>query len=90
MNAVQVGVGVIIVRTDGKILIAKRTNSHAPYYSIPGGTLELGETFEAGAIREVQEEHGITILHPRVIAVTNNLETYSESGLHFISVILVA
>lgn len=85
-----VGLGVIIKNGQGQVLIGKRIGSHAPYYSIPGGRLELGETFEMGAIREVQEEHGITIIEPKVIAVTNNLETYRSEGVHFISVILVA
>jgi mutator protein MutT len=89
-NKPGVGIGVIILNKDGKILVGKRIGSHAPYYSIPGGRLELGETFEQCAIRELHEEHGITILEPRVIAVTNNLETYRSEGVHFISVILVA
>ncbi|NCS97135.1 MAG: NUDIX domain-containing protein, partial [Candidatus Pacebacteria bacterium] len=55
----RVGIGVIIVNHDGKVLIGKRKGGHAPYYSIPGGQLDLGETFEAGAIREVKEETGI-------------------------------
>ena len=86
----RVGLGIIIEDGKGKILIAKRTTKHAPKYSIPGGKLERGETFEQGAIREVQEEHGITIINPKVIAVTNNLETYAEEGVHFISIILLA
>ena len=55
----RVGLGVIVVNRDGKVLIGKRKGGHAPYYSIPGGQLDLGETFEAGAIREVKEETGI-------------------------------
>jgi 8-oxo-dGTP diphosphatase len=86
----QVGLGVIILRDDGKILVAKRKGSHAPCYSIPGGHLELGEAFEDGAIREVDEEHGIQIHDPKVIAVTNNLATHQSEGLHYISVILLA
>ena len=50
----------------------------------------MGEKFEEGAIREVQEECGIILKKPRVIAITNNLETFDEEGVHFISVILVA
>jgi ADP-ribose pyrophosphatase YjhB (NUDIX family) len=38
----RVGLGVIIVNNDGKILIGKRTGSHAPYYSIPGGKMVMG------------------------------------------------
>jgi 8-oxo-dGTP diphosphatase len=86
----RIGIGVIIQNPDGKILVAKRKGSHAPYYSIPGGHLETGETFEECAIREVKEEHGITIKLPKVIAVTNNLETYRNEGLHYISIILLA
>ncbi|PLS81282.1 ADP-ribose pyrophosphatase [Candidatus Saccharibacteria bacterium] len=85
-----VGLGVIILNDKGHILLGKRLGSHAPYWSIPGGKLELGETFEEGAIREINEEHGITILQPKVIALTNNLRTYRSEGVHFISVILLA
>jgi 8-oxo-dGTP diphosphatase len=86
----SVGLGVIIVNKIGQILLGKRSGNHAPYWSIPGGKLELGESFERGAIREVNEEHGIDIIDPEVIGVTNNLRTYKSEGLHFISVILVA
>lgn len=89
-NKPQVGLGVIIENNKGQILVAKRKGSYAPYYSIPGGKLETGETFEAGAIREVAEEHRITIHNPEVIAVTNNLETFRNDGVHFISIILKA
>lgn len=86
----RVGLGIIIVNPEGKILIGKRNNSHAPHYSIPGGHLELGENFEDGAIREIKEETNLDIFYPEVIAITNNLETYQKEGLHYISVILLA
>ncbi len=86
---VQTGIGIILVK-DGKVLIGKRINSHASKFSIPGGHLEIGESFEEAAIREVKEETGILIRNPRVIAVTNNLETYEQENLHYVSVILLA
>jgi 8-oxo-dGTP diphosphatase len=85
----RVGIGVIIVNHDGKVLIGKRKGSHAPYYSIPGGNLDLGETFKEGAIREIKEETDLDINKPEVIAVTNNLETYRSEGLHYISIIML-
>lgn len=88
-NRPRVGLGIIIVNQEGKILIGKRQGSHAPYYSIPGGNLEVGETFEDGAIREIKEETDLNIENPKVIAVTNNLDTFRESGLHYLSVILL-
>lgn len=89
-NIPRVGLGVILVNHDGKVLIGKRKNSHAPYYSIPGGHLEPGETFEDGAIREIKEETDLDIKNPRVVAVTNNLETYNKEGLHYVSIALLA
>lgn len=86
-----VGVGVIILNNKSEILVAKRRGSHAASkWSIPGGGLEMGESFEECAIREVQEEHGITVTDPSVIAITNNLETYRAEGFHSISVVLLA
>lgn len=87
-NKPQVGLGIIIANHEGKILIGKRKGTHAPYYSIPGGHLDLGETFEAGAIREIKEETGLDIENPQVIAITNNLGTYRSEGLHYISIVL--
>ena len=88
-NRPRVGLGIIIVNDEGKILIGKRKGEHAPYYSIPGGHLEPGETFETGATREIKEETDLDIKDPQVIAVTNNLETYRGEGLHYISIILL-
>lgn len=54
------GVGVIVVK-DGKILCGKRHNDTG--YGLlcgPGGHVEHGETVEQAAIRETQEEFGIT------------------------------
>lgn len=86
----RVGLGVIIVNAEGKVLVGKRKGSHAQKWSIPGGHLEMGISFEADAAREVKEETDLDVKNPRVIAVTNNLETYREEGKHYISVILLA
>jgi ADP-ribose pyrophosphatase YjhB (NUDIX family) len=88
-NKVLVGLGVIILRKDGKVLIGKRKGKFVPEYSIPGGHLEVGETFEEGASREVKEETGMTIKNPKVVSVSNNLETYKKTGRHYISVNLL-
>jgi len=84
----KVGIGIIILNKDGKVLVGKRKGSHAQFYSIPGGHLEIGETFEEAAIREAKEETGLNIKFPTVFCVTNNLETYKKEGKHYISVAL--
>ena len=60
-NAASVG----IVR-HGKILLIKR--AYAPYqnlWTFPGGRMEPNEVVEQCAVREVQEELGLTIRNPR-------------------------
>lgn len=86
MERPKLGIGVIIQNEKGEILVGKRKGTHAPYYSIPGGHLELGETFEEAAIKEVFEETGLQIYDPRVIGVTNNLRTFKLEGRHYVSV----
>ena len=86
MDRPGVGIGVIIQNEQGQLLIGKRKGSHSPYYSIPGGHLENGETFEEAAIKEIREETGLTIGNLKLVAVTNNLRTYQESGKHYVSI----
>lgn len=53
-----VGCGVIITN-NGKILLQHRTDEDN--WCIPGGVMELGETFEETAIRETYEETGLIV-----------------------------
>jgi ADP-ribose pyrophosphatase YjhB (NUDIX family) len=50
---------VAVVRA-GKVLLAARTGEpSAQVFSLPGGVVELGETLEAAALRELVEETGV-------------------------------
>lgn len=83
-----VGVGVII-RKDGNVLFGRRQGSHgAGTWSIPGGHLEWGETFEQCARREALEETGVTITNVRVAGVTN--DRFAMEDKHYVTVFVVA
>lgn len=56
-----VGVGAVIVQDGRVVLIKRRFEPLAGQWSLPGGTLELGETLEAGVAREIREETGLEI-----------------------------
>ena len=86
----HIGIGVILLNPEDQVLIGKREGSHAPYFSIPGGYLESGESFEAAAIREVREETGLDIVKPVVVGISNNLETWKAEGVHVVSVFLLS
>src|SRR5699024_5951340 len=51
-----------VIVSDGKILAMR--DERSPYFYLPGGRVQLGETAEHAVIREVEEELRIT---PRII-----------------------
>lgn len=83
-----VGIGVVITNKEGKVLVGKRIGKHAPGFSIPGGHLELGESFESCAKREVLEETGLILNETEILGIVNNLETFEKEGKHTVSVIM--
>jgi 8-oxo-dGTP diphosphatase len=57
----QIAVGAIVVR-DNKVLLVKRSQSPGQgLWAIPGGRVELGETLQQAAEREILEETGLKI-----------------------------
>jgi len=45
----------------GIVLVKRRFEPLAGQWSLPGGTLEVGETLEAGVTREIAEETGLVV-----------------------------
>lgn len=84
----KVGVGVILVR-EGKVLAHRRRGAiGAGMWTLVGGHLEFGETWEACATREVLEEAGLTITNIRFVGATNDL--HLEEGKHYVSIFMQA
>ena len=60
-EAPRVGVGAVVLK-DGHVLLVRRDRAPAKgKWSVPGGLVNLGETTEAAAAREVVEECGLTV-----------------------------
>jgi len=87
---VGVGFGVMVLK-DGKVLLGKRHEdpvkassllNGAGTWTMPGGKLHFGETFEAGAKREVIEETGIKLNKVEVICVSNDM----VETAHFVTI----
>lgn len=64
MKEQQVSVGALIVRSDKRFLLLKRSASEtflAGYWEIPGGGSDYGETPEEAVKREVKEECSLEV-----------------------------
>lgn len=82
-NRVPVGVGVIVVR-QGKVLIGRRNGKNGyNTWSMPGGHLDVGETPEDTAVREVFEETGLVVANPQFIGYTNDI--FPEAHKHYLT-----
>lgn len=80
----RVGVGVFVFR-NGKFLIQQRRGAHGDgTWSLPGGHLEYGESFEQTARREVAEETGMLIKNVSVAAVTNDI--FMDEKKHYVTI----
>ncbi len=56
-----VGVGGVVIDDGRALLIRRGSEPLRGEWSIPGGTLELGETLVEGCARELREETGLTV-----------------------------
>lgn len=86
---VGVGFGIMVVR-GGKVLLGKRSEDPTKAdtelhlegtWTMPGGKLEYGESFEEGAARELKEETGMTLKKMRVMCVNNDMNEHA----HFVT-----
>jgi 8-oxo-dGTP diphosphatase len=76
----MVGVGGVII-DQGRALLVRRGNEPLlGEWSIPGGTLELGETLEEGVAREVFEETGLRVRVLELIEVFDRIYVESTAG----------
>ena len=87
-NRPSVGVAVIVVK-NGKVLLGKRKGSHGSgSWAFPGGHLEMNESIEECARREVFEETGISIHNIRYATFTNDI--FKEEKKHYVTLFVVA
>lgn len=68
------GAGVIVINSRGEILLQHRIDNSL--WGLPGGAVELGETVEQTAAREVFEETGIEVEKLKLLGVYSGQDTY--------------
>src|SRR6266849_1876026 len=74
-----VGIGGVIIDQGRTLLIRRGSEPLLGEWSIPGGTLELGESLEEGVARELGEETGIEVRGLELIEVFDQVYLDDES-----------
>jgi mutator protein MutT len=86
IDYIGVGMGACIFNAENKILLTKRgkkAKNELGKWEIPGGALELGETFEQGLKREIKEELNIDIEVKELLQLCDHL--IPEENQHWVS-----
>lgn len=90
---VRVGVGCLVTSPlhPNCLLWGVRRGSHgAGQLALPGGHLEVGESWEECAAREVQEETNLLVAAPKMVMVTNDVCMGGDPSKHYITIFMTA
>jgi 8-oxo-dGTP diphosphatase len=75
-----VGIGGVIIEDGRALLIRRGAEPLRGHWSIPGGTLEIGESLQAGVARELLEETGLEVRVLDVIEVFDRIFPAEDPG----------
>jgi 8-oxo-dGTP diphosphatase len=75
-----VGVGGVVIDDGRTLLIRRGSEPLRGQWSIPGGTLELGESLKDGVARELLEETGLEVRVLDLIEVFDRIFTEPDAG----------
>ena len=87
-NCPQVAVGAIVFKEDKILLVLRGKPPAENLWSIPGGSVELGETLQEATEREIREEAGITIRAREPVYTFDVLERDNKGNVRFHYVIV--
>lgn len=70
------GVGLFVFNENKQVLMQLRTDYNQ--WGFPGGSMELGESFEETAQRELKEETNLNIIESKILKILSGKDTYRE------------
>jgi 8-oxo-dGTP diphosphatase len=86
IDYIGVGVGAIIVNSEGRLFLAQRgplAKNERGRWEFPGGSVEFGETLAHALAREMREEFGIDIQVGQLLDVVDHILV--EEKQHWVS-----
>jgi ADP-ribose pyrophosphatase len=87
-NHPRVAVGAVVFKEDKVLLVLRGKPPAEKQWSIPGGCVELGETLQKAAEREVAEETGIVIKAEKPVYTFDVIERDENDHIRFHYVIV--
>ncbi len=81
-------VAVMVMRGDEILMIERGKEPRKGTWTVPGGSIELGETMAMAARREVMEETGVSIEPGAAFTAIDAIYTDSRGGLKFHYIII--
>jgi ADP-ribose pyrophosphatase YjhB (NUDIX family) len=75
----HLGVGILLIRDNKLLLVKRKYNPDAGYWSIPGGHIELGEKVIEAAEREGFEETGFKVKVTQLAGIIDKI-MYNKQG----------
>lgn len=87
-DAPRVAVGAVVIHQDKVLLVLRNKAPAKDQWAIPGGSVNLGETLQAAAEREILEETGLRIKAGEVIYTFDAIHRDSSGRVQYHYVIL--
>ena len=78
--------GGCIFNDRGEVLLQRRGD--CDQWGFPGGTVELGETPQMAAVREVREETGLDVVVGELIGIYTDFDVVCSNGDQFQSILI--
>jgi 8-oxo-dGTP diphosphatase len=78
-----VGAGAVVLRGSKVLLVKRRNPPNSGLWALPGGLVELGETAEDAAVREVKEETGLAVKLGQLLDVQTDMQRDSKGRLEY-------
>ncbi|XP_062008536.1 geranyl diphosphate phosphohydrolase-like [Rosa rugosa] len=89
-GSIKVAVVVCLLRGQNVLLGRRRSSLGDSTFSLPSGHLEIGESFEECAARELKEETDLDISKIELLTVTNNLFLDEAKPSQYVAVFMRA
>lgn len=84
----RVAVGAVVFKDECVLLVRRGQPPAEDLWAIPGGSVEIGETLQQAAEREIREETGIRIRAAKAIYSFDVIERDESEGIRFHYVII--